>query len=422
MNIKKYEFKKIISSPIFIILTLIFLSYNTITIMNKSYIRNDLKALNKIVSEIGYVITDDMMLEFQSYYKNQLSDANEILSEKGYSSYDTIGEFLDNNYIDAGGDSKFTSDEIEFLDAVSTTEAYFFLSSDLEQRYEGIDINKMAEGDLAKSPYNDNVNNIIKENYEEFATRFEKLKVNGEHKNLFFYGMTYKMHSFLFKDIFTAIIYEIMILIVLATAFILNYEFESKTASVVYATERGRNLIKDKLIVALGYTLLVTTVITGVTLLIYFSVFDYSEIWATSVNSFFGQEYNMPYMSWWNMSILKYLVAVLLVVYILEIIFCGITFILSSFIKNTYIVFGSFAIIVGGGILLPTFIPPKLSIIMASVYTPFTLILNPSWLFMMKGKLQTDKYYEIITLVTWSISIVVLGILCVKRSKRENVK
>lgn len=422
MEIKKFEFKKIISSPIFIVLTLIFLAYNTMTIMNKSYIRNDLKVLNEIVGQVGYAINDDMMLDFQSYYENQLKDATELLKEKGYKVYDTMREFFENNYIYDGGDSKFSSHQVEFLDKVASIEAYYFLSSDLEQGYERIDINKIAEGDLAKSPYNDNVNNIIKKNYEKFATRFEELKANGEHKNLFFHGKTYRMHSFLFKDIFTAMIYEIMILIVLAAAFILNYEFESKTALVAYSTKRGRNLIKDKLIVALGFTLLTTTVIIGEALLIYFSVFDYSGLWGTSINSFFGQEWNIPYLTWWNMSIAKYLVSVILVTYILELIFCGITFILATFIKNTYIVFGTFAIIVGGGILLPTIIPATLNIIIATVYTPFTLLMNSSWWFMLKSDITTYKYYEIITLVAWSIGVFIIGVLCVKKFKRESIK
>lgn len=422
MSIRKHEFKKIISSPIFIVLTLIFLVYNTIVIMNKSDMRNNLSVLNEIVDEVGYVINDDMMLELQSYYENQLKDATELLEEKGYSSYDTISEFFENNYIYEGGDSKFNSEEIDFLDKLSIVETYYFLSSELEQKYEAININKMEEEELAISPYNYNTNNIIRENYEKFSIRFKELKSNGEHKNLFFIGIAYRMHSFLFKDIFKTIIYEIMILIVLATSFILNYEFENETASVIYSTKKGRGLIKDKLIVALGSTVLFTTLVIGITLLMYFSVFDYSGLWGTSVNSFFGTEYSLPYMTWWSMSLLKYLLSNIAVVYILEIIFCGLAFVLSMLIKNTYMVFGSYVILVGIGLLLPTLIPAYSNIIIASVYTPFTLVLNPSRWFMFKGGLQADKYYEIIILVIWMIGTLLSGRLCEKKFNRESIK
>jgi len=422
MEIKKYEFKKIICSPIFIALTFVFLAYNTFIIIDKSYINEDLKILNEIVDEVGYSINDEMMIEFKTYYENELNKANELLIEKGYSSYEFIGGFLKENNIYYSSDSKFSSYEIEFLNKVNYIEVYYFLSTDLEEGYETIDIDAIGEAELEKSPYNSNVNKIIKDNYDKFSQRFEELKSNGEHKSLFFYGNLYKMHSFLFKKIISTIIYEIMILVVLVTAFILNYEFESNNALVAYSTKRGRDLIKDKLIVSLGFTVFITTVIIGITILIYFSVFDYSGLFGTSISNFFGQEYSIPYMSWFNMSILNYLLASIVVVYLVEIIFYGITFILFTFIKNTYLVFGSFAIMLGGGLLLPEFSPSKLNIIIASVYTPFTLIFNPSWWFMLKDTLNINKYYEVVTLIVWSIGTLIIGKLCVNKFKKESIK
>lgn len=41
---------------------------------------------------------------------------------------------------------------------------------------------------------------------------------------------------------------------------------------------------------------------------------------------------------------------------------------------------------------------------------------------MMKGMLQINKYYEIITLLTWSIGILIIGMLCIKKFKRESIK
>ena len=420
MNIKKFEFKKIVSSPIFIVLTLIFLAYNTMIIMNKSYIRNDLKVLNEIVDEIGYQINDEMMLDFKAYYEERLKYAKDILKENGYESYDTIGDFFENNYVNEN--SNLSLEEIEFLSKLSNIESYYFLVNNLDEKYEFIEINKITEGDLSRSPYNDNINDIIRKNYDEFETRFEELKENGEQKNLFFYGRAYKMHSLLFKDIFKAMTYEIMILIVLVTSFILNYEFENKTSSITYSTKRGRNLIKDKLTVSLISTILIATIIIGVTLLIYFSVFDYSGLWSVSINSFFAQEFNMPYLTWWDMSVAKYLMLVITVTYILETIFCGITFVLSTIIKNSYVVFGVFVIMSGLLVLLPTIIPSTFNIVMLTAYTPFALILNESWWFMLKSSIATYKYYEVVTLVSWSLGVLIMGALCVNKFRKDSIK
>lgn len=253
------------------------------------------------------------------------------------------------------------------------------------------------------------------------AIRFNELKSNNEHKNLFFYGKVYKMHSFLFKNILKTIIFEIMILAVLFTSYIMNFEFENKAASIVYTTRKGRNLIWDKLLVSLILTLLISTILIVITLLIYFIVFDYSTLWNTSVSSFFSQEYNLPYMAWWNISFKTYLIIVISLVYILEIIFSTITFVLSSFIKNNYVVFGIFFILAGIEILLPSLVPSKLSIIMDSVYTPFTLLINPSWWFMMKYGLNSHKYYEIITVLISSIALIFISILCIKKFKKESI-
>lgn len=422
MSIKGYEFKKITTSPIFIVLTILFLAYNTVMIISNSNIKSELAVLNEIVNEVGYAINDDMMEEFKTYYEGQLKDASQLLKSRGYTINGTLGEFLERNNVYAGGDSKFNSEDIEQINKAAVIETYYFLSDRLNRQYDTVDINKLAESELANSPYNADVKEIIKKNYEKFELRFQELKLNGEHKNLFFYGKSYRMHSFLFKHIFTTMIYEIMILVVLATSFVLNYEFEGKTAAIVYTTKRGRNIIKDKLLTALGFTVVITTIIMAITLLIYFAVFDYSGLWGASVNSFFSQEYNIPYMTWWNMSILDYLIAVSIVVYVLQLIFCGLTFTVSVLIKNTYIVFGTFAIMVGLGILLPSLVPASLNTVIASVYTPFTLILNPSWYFMFKGGLQLNKYYEVITLVIWGIGVLLLGTLSIYKFKRESIK
>ncbi|SHK03238.1 hypothetical protein SAMN02745248_01597 [Hathewaya proteolytica DSM 3090] len=423
MNIKKLEFKKIISSPIFIILTLIFLAYNTRMIINKSHnIKNSMKVLNEIVSELGYVINDDMILEFKSYYENKLNEANNILNKKGYGSYNTIGQFFQENVRANMENSELSNEERVLLENISTIENYYFFSTELQQKYDSIDINRMAQSELAKSRHSDTLKSFIKRNYDEFAIRFNELKENGEHKNLFFYGMKYRMHSFLFNDLLTKLIYETMILIVLSTAFVLNYEFENKTATVIYSTRRGRNLIKDKLFSALIFAILATTIVVGTTLLIYFSVFDYSGLWGTSVSSCFAQEFSIPYLTWFTMSVGKYLALSVLVIYTLELIFFGLTFMLASFTKNTYITFGMFVIMLGGGIILPGLMPNTLNIVIATVYTPFILILNTSWWFMLKSDICSNKYYEIVTLISWSIGVFIVGALCVKKFKKESIK
>ena len=59
MDIKIQEFKKLISSPVIIGLTVIFILFNIMSISSSSYFEEDIKIINNIISEFGYEINDD---------------------------------------------------------------------------------------------------------------------------------------------------------------------------------------------------------------------------------------------------------------------------------------------------------------------------------------------------------------------------
>lgn len=422
MNIKKHEFKKIISSPIFIALIIIFLIYNSFLIWNKSYVRDDMKILNEIVDNVGYEINDEMMENFKTYYEDNLEKANVVINEKASKQYKSMDEFFKSNNSEMyGGSSIYSNQDVKLFSKVASIESYYNGVEILDKKYENIDIAEFEKVDLENGGYSEKVAKIVKGNYDEFKIRFSQLKENGEQKNLFFNGIGYKMHSFLFKEIFITIIYEIMILTVLIMGFTINYEYENKTSLLVYSLKRGREIIKDKFIVGLASTVLVTTIIFAFTLGLYFIVFDYSGLWRVPISNYFAQEYSIPYMSWWNLSIMEYLILGISTVYIIEAIFSVITFIISKVIKNTYIVFGIFVILVGGGLALPSLIPMSWDISMVAVFTPFTLIFNPSWWFMQKGASQSFKYYELIILGVWVAVTGLLALWCIKKFKRENI-
>src|SRR5690606_19059189 len=151
-----------------------------------------------------------------------------------------------------------------------------------------------GEEKVKKYALNGTAANILRKEYKKFAERFEEMVENEEHKQWFFAGKVYFMHSFLFKTIFLHIIIESLLLVILATALIMNYEFESRTHLVTYATRRGRKLVKDKLAASLMIAAILTAIVLAVTLVTYFTIFDYSHMWKTSISSAFNWEYNIP--------------------------------------------------------------------------------------------------------------------------------
>lgn len=423
MKIKIYEFKKAIISPIILGLLAVFMVLNIFIISNNGYFRDELKALNKIVDKFGYKINDKMINEFDNYYNDQLNKMNEITSKKTSKTYESVLElFNDNEYSPQGYKGGiYNEEEKKFISELNTVEVYYQYLKSIDERYSTIDTASIAESVINSARLSGKAADTLRKEYKKLGNRFEKLKENGEHKNLFFLGKIYKMHSFLFKTLFKVIIFEVMILVVLITASLVNYEFENGTHNLAYSSKRGRKIIVDKLFVSIISSIIITTIIMGLTLLAYFILFDYSGLWNVPISTAFNWEENLPYISWWNMSFAQYLFSAIGVVYICELLFAGITFVISKIIKNSYIVFFIFVIIFGGSILIPGFMPTSSNAIFITGFTPFCLILNPFLWFMGNGSSTVFKYYEIITVGVWSILLIILCTLCIKRFKRESI-
>ncbi|HBX49086.1 MAG TPA: hypothetical protein DEF85_09375 [Clostridiaceae bacterium] len=128
MNIKKYEIKKILSSPIVIVLMAIFIAFNCLIISENSYCGKELKVLNKIVDKVGYKIDDEMLSNFSELYNEKLNKVNEISSKKYNKTYKSIGEFLDENQFDMENkNGKLSKEEKQFIKEAKVIESYYIL-------------------------------------------------------------------------------------------------------------------------------------------------------------------------------------------------------------------------------------------------------------------------------------------------------
>ncbi|WP_055669511.1 ABC transporter permease subunit [Desnuesiella massiliensis] len=423
MNIKSYEFKKIITSPIIIALMIIFISFNFFIIYQNRYYKDELKVLNKIVDKVGHEIDDNMMAKFKIYYEEELNKVNEITYNKTFRTYKSAFEILESLNYNQGKSKEdiYSKSELDLINEVGIIEAYYNTIEGIDDTYEKLDFMQIAEGEIKKYRLSGAAAETVRKEYEDFAKRFHQLIKNEEHKNLFFMGRVYRMHSLLFKTLFRSFIFEIMILSVLITAFIVNYEFDNSTHLLAYSSKKGRGLIVDKFLASMVTTLLIATLIMGLGLLTYFLQFDYYELWQVPISSYFNAEYDLPYMSWWNMSFIQYLLLGIGVIYICSLIFNGIAFIISRFVKNSYIVFFIFAILFGLVLVLPRAAPTHSNLIFLGAFTPFMLIMNSFVWFMESGAFTTFKYYEFITLSLWGIITISLSGLSIKSFKKEDI-
>lgn len=427
MSIRTYEFKKAVTSPIIIALVLASICLNIFIVLENTHINDELPILNRIVSKLGHEIDEEMIRDFQNYYNEQLLKLNKITYENTSRTYTSIADFFKEHreqlyFHTADYRAIYSEEERAFIEDLRVVAMYYYeVTGSGIAAFEEIDIMKIAESEIRRYGFGGKAADTVRNVYREFEKRFEQLVENEEHRNLFFLGSRYRMHSFLFRRLFRLFIFEIMVLVVLITAYLSNYEFDNKTQLLAYSTKRGRKLILDKLYASLVVNMFVVTIIIAVGLGVYFIVFDYTGLWHVPISSYFNSEPPINFLSWWNMSFLQYLLWSVGLIYICALLFTGITFLIASFVKNSYIVFFLFVIIFGIILLLPEMASRDSNIIFATVFTPFSLILNPHVWFMKSGAFTTFKYYELITVTTWFVLVLVFASLRIRKFNKQDI-
>ncbi|EJT6663971.1 hypothetical protein N2W48_001123 [Clostridium perfringens] len=403
MSIKKGEWEKLFRNPVLIVLAGIFLIYNFILIKDNSYIKEGLEETNKLISQVGYKVDENMLKKLENMYDEKMKDLNELTERKLHKTFESMDEFLANK---------------DFHNW--TYEEKVFSKEDMDLINQLLDSEKMAESNINKYGFKGEAANLVRKNYEDLGKRLQELKSNGEHKNLFFFGESYRTQNLLYKKVIGACLIEIMILVVLGVCFLINYERENKTLGLVSATKRGRNLIKDKAIVGLMYSILVAIIILGITLIVYFSVFDYSKIWNVPISSALNWEVG-PHISWYNLTVLQNLLLSIGVVLIISLISGGISLSLCLFLKSSYKAFFAFFILFGGLFMLPGLFSMSSKLVIWSYFNIFVLTLNPQKWFAEAGALLTSKYYIEGTLISNGIIVTIISLILIKRFKNVDI-
>lgn len=418
MGIIYYECKKAFTSPILIALILLFASYNILLIVSTSDRREELKVANQLAGKYGVQITDESMNQFREDLQHDIVKLNEITrTDQKFSS---VFDFLDTlRYEDV---ERYSEAELDFFTELQLKEKYYEMANDIDNRYDQIDWEQIGESQINMYRFSGSAADTIKNEYAKLSQRFEEMKDNDEHKTWFFAGNPYKMHSFLFRTIFGHVIFESLIIIALAAALITNYEFENRTHLVAYTTKRGRRLMRDKLASSLLTATTVSAFLLILTLGTYFAVFDYSHLWGSSISSALNWEYKLPYVSWWNISFSAFLIGSILLVYASMILFTAIIFSISIFVKNSYFTFFIFAVFFAVALLLPGFMPASTNLIFIAGYNLSQLVMNPHMFLMGNSSgAMMFKNYEWITMCAWTIIVVALSYISLRRFRKQDI-
>lgn len=411
------ECQKVWKSPIFLVLILVFSAFNIFLIMSNSHMKNELKMANHLADTYGLQITDESLQLFEQDIQKDVDQLQTMTHTKSTSIY----EFLEQTSWDVY--NAYSEKDKAFFHELELKEMYLNIAKNMETEYNKLSVEDMAEGTINMYRLSGKAAEMTKKEYEKLSVRLEEIKESGEYKQWAFAGNPYRMHSFLFRSLFRTLVFEALVLIVLATAFITNFEFENKTHLLSYSTKKGRAFMKNKLIASLIVSSIISFLLLAVTLGTYFSVFDYAHLWNSSISSLLNWEYNLPYITWWDMPFIKFLLLVILVLYSCMLLFSAIAFVISVFVKNSYFTFFIFTIFFAVGYLMTGFMPTSSVFLIISAFNLSVIVLNPHMLFSGQSGLGTMfQYFEVITIIVWTFIVLATSIFALKCFNKQEIQ
>jgi len=417
MRILLYEIRKALLSPIIIALIVIFIGFNFFLIYENAYIKDDLRNVNQIANKYGTEIDKEMLEKMKNDYEAKMKKVNEQTKNVLAKSYQNMTEYFSDRsfYLP----EKFSEKEIQFFNETALLEYYFFSSQTIDEDFLAYDPIKIAEKEMWMYRIDGKAAEFIRSHYDKFTDRYEEVLKNKEYKHLFPSQRVFETHLLLFKTMFKAMLIESLILTVLVTAYVMNYEFDRGTYLLAYSSKRGRKLWLDKLWAALITNVFVWSFLLVISLVAYFSVFSYREFWHVPISSLFnaGKEW---FMSWWNLSFVEYLAAAVLLSYLLIILFTLITVIITRWIRNSYLVFFTFLCMFGVIFVNQSLFPSSNILFLFGYFTPVNLILN-SFVWFMQRTVTFTAYFEIMTVVVWFVLLLLCVMYCARSFRKSDL-
>ncbi|MFT4416186.1 hypothetical protein ACLM5H_20180 [Fredinandcohnia humi] len=410
MYITWLEMKKALFSPIILFLLVIFISFNIFSIISGADNRDELKLINDIVEKYGLTFDEDSLHTMQEDLNEDVQNFN--------SNFQDANAFLESmtfeKYYEANKDAQ------QEIDRINRMQMYIHLGKNLDTRYKALTIEQLRDFMIQQFNLNGISKRYVTNEFKKLSTRLEEMKENAEYKQWFFAG-EYRMHSQLFRELLKNIAIEGVMLVVLLTALIVNYEIEHRTQLLTYATKRGRQLVWNKLFASLLSTFLVLVPLFGVSLLLFFGVYDYSGLWETRISSGLNWEYKWPYVTWWPVEFQHYLGLAIAILVMSLLIVSLLTFTISIFVKNSY-----FTWIMGILFLISMYVVPSffsgIPIVLILLHFNVTLLLvNPHLYFSAISNLTMFEHHEIITLTCWLAVVAFCTFIAIRRFYRKDI-
>jgi hypothetical protein len=269
---------------------------------------------------------------------------------------------------------------------------------------------------------------------ESMRAKFDDLQIVADGKAIagysyssYFGEYTYAMHIRLFDNIgvMGILLFQGILLAVLVTLLSEGYEQINHTEHSVYDKKKGRRILRYKISASLIVSIGLYSLLTAITLAVYFNAVDYSNVWDSSVSSGFNYLVDAftvrPFTTWQSFTVRSYLLAGLGMSLGLIICFSLMGAIVGTLSKNGYMGFLVVVLINAVCVALPI-------ILSVNSYMRYILFHSPIWLWLNNGLWFTDggfitlwRNFELWGLGVSLLFLAVVCILAVKKFEKRNI-
>lgn len=179
--------------------------------------------------------------------------------------------------------------------------------------------------------------------YEKLQTSVNELIEENASLSVYAAGLTYDLHQLLFSSLFRAISTEACLMAILIMLYALGFETQKHTELIVYSTRCGRNTQRSKFVAGLITANLIFVILCVLSLFLFFTIFDFSGIWKSSVSSQFNyvqySGFTKPFWTWIPFTVGGYLLTMVALYGVLTMVFALFGGLIGLLCRSTYVGF-----------------------------------------------------------------------------------
>jgi len=287
--------------------------------------------------------------------------------------------------------------------------------------FENHNTNEIAESYRTFFELSGRVTERMNAKYENLQVVVDDRAMTGDSFSAYFGEHTYIMHTNLFHGfgITGRLLLQGILLAVLLSLLSIGHEQINNTAHGVYATKTGRRLLLHKIAASLTAGIGLYLLLAIITFTVYFSVFDFNNVWYSSVSSGFNYIDDLmgvrPFITWHSFTVASYFWATLGVSIGLIVCFILMGITVGTLLRNSYISFLIVMVFNAVCIIIPLVISRNFYVHYIAMHTPIFLWLNKRLWFTDGGFITLWRNFEL-----WGmgISLFVLTTFCVLAVKK----